>query len=364
MFQIFNKEQFFSVEFNSQTIRVSSRQTILSAALEQGIAIPNQCRIGSCLSCKCHLEEGQVIPLTDVDYVLDQAELDKDVILPCQSIARSNLKIRIPTPDKNDELQGVILSQNRLSDAIVELTVKCDQPIAFSAGQYTNLTLSDYPHLTRTYSFSSQPFRNTVSFLVQKVRSGAFSNLVHSTNLLGSRISMSTPTGRFVVAPASSPLLLIAAGSGIAPILSILSSTQGNIRNRDITLMYAGRHLSDLVKQKEISQFQAQSHAKFTYIPVLSDAASYLKFENKLLPAKSGHVTRYIADHLSEQSQVYICGSEKFVTAGLQTLDQLAVNRNQVFVDPFVSTSLPKVKNPVSSPITEASPKPLFAAYN
>lgn len=339
MFNLFlNKERIYSAEIDAQNVQISSQQTLLSAALENGINIPNQCRVGSCQSCKCQLVSGNIIPMIDFDYVLDEADLKNNMILACQSIAKSNLKIALINDTKSESQRAEVLAQNRLSDSIVELVIKSDKPFSFTPGQYTDLTFDDYPHLTRTYSFASQANLNTVSFLIQKVPSGAFSNLVHEQNLLGKSLSLSAANGRFVLDNSTAPLLFLVAGSGLAPALSMLMANSDRLRSRPVSLYVGARQHSDLIKRQEISRLQALWKNTFDYIPVLSCEVSAITALNDQ-PIHQGYVSEHLPKDISAFTQAYVCGSENFVDSCLSALDTAGVSRDRTYVDTFVASS-------------------------
>jgi len=85
----------YQVTINQQTIDVQFEQTILDAALEQGIDLPYSCRMGVCATCKCQLIAGEVSQLTDFAYALDAEELAQGIILACQSTPKSHLTIQL-----------------------------------------------------------------------------------------------------------------------------------------------------------------------------------------------------------------------------------------------------------------------------
>lgn len=74
---------------------VEPGQTLLQAALAQGLPWPNRCRVGSCATCRCRLLEGEVRSLTDPGYVLTQEQLGSRTVLACQSQPRSNLRVHL-----------------------------------------------------------------------------------------------------------------------------------------------------------------------------------------------------------------------------------------------------------------------------
>ena len=87
------------VEPFGATVTVGARETILKAALDAGLAYPFECQTGACACCKALLVEGKVKALTDLAYVFDMEEIRDGYILPCQALARSNLKIRVTALD-------------------------------------------------------------------------------------------------------------------------------------------------------------------------------------------------------------------------------------------------------------------------
>lgn len=88
----------YQVTINQQIIDVQFQQTILDAALDQGVDLPYSCRMGVCATCKCQLISGEVTQLTDFAYALEAEELTQGMILACQSTPKSHLTIQL-TPE-------------------------------------------------------------------------------------------------------------------------------------------------------------------------------------------------------------------------------------------------------------------------
>jgi p-cymene monooxygenase electron transfer component len=77
------------------SFEVPAGQTILQAALAQGLPWPSRCRVGSCTTCRCRLLEGEVRSLTDVAYVLTPEQLEQRTILACQAQPRGDLRVHL-----------------------------------------------------------------------------------------------------------------------------------------------------------------------------------------------------------------------------------------------------------------------------
>ncbi|HLD65702.1 MAG TPA: 2Fe-2S iron-sulfur cluster-binding protein, partial [Pseudomonas sp.] len=81
MFAFLSKKKPTTATINAQVIGVDPKETLLQAALRQGIDFPHSCRVGGCAACKCRLLEGKVKELTETGYILSDAELDQGYIL-------------------------------------------------------------------------------------------------------------------------------------------------------------------------------------------------------------------------------------------------------------------------------------------
>lgn len=84
-----------SVEPFGWSFEVAPGQTILQAALAQGLPWPSRCRVGSCTTCRCRLLDGEARQLTDTSYVLSKEQLADGTILACQSQPKGAIKVHL-----------------------------------------------------------------------------------------------------------------------------------------------------------------------------------------------------------------------------------------------------------------------------
>lgn len=80
---------------NDRPITVAPRETLLQAALRQGVPFPHGCRVGGCASCRCRLVEGKVRELTETAYLLSDQELDRGFILACQAVPTGDIRVEV-----------------------------------------------------------------------------------------------------------------------------------------------------------------------------------------------------------------------------------------------------------------------------
>lgn len=140
-------------DINGQTITVRSDETLLQAALRQDIDFPSICRVGGCGTCKCRLKEGQVDELTETAYLLTEKEIDEGYILACQSRLRSDIRVDLDRDGASGgkPVKGVIVGKTMLTHDICRIDVQLEQPIAYRAGQFAEVTLAELPGSPRSY---------------------------------------------------------------------------------------------------------------------------------------------------------------------------------------------------------------------
>ncbi|RJF89524.1 hypothetical protein D3874_23235 [Oleomonas cavernae] len=164
-----------TVEVNGQAIGIEPTETILQAALREGMAFPYSCRVGGCASCKCKLVDGQVKELTETTYILSDEDLDEGFILACQSVPRTNVKIAVDLPEQaaRRRVAGKVVAQERLTHDITRLRLALDEPLDYKPGQFADLAFAALPGISRSYSFATPPGADgVVEFFVRKVPGG------------------------------------------------------------------------------------------------------------------------------------------------------------------------------------------------
>ena len=137
-------------------VTVEPGETILQAALRQGIDFPNSCRVGGCGACKCKLVTGNVRELTETGYLLTAEELEERTILACQSTPIGDVEIAV---DLAATVLGTVTGQTKLTHDITRLDIQLEAPLGYRAGQFAQLTVDALPGHTRSYSFVDRYMR-------------------------------------------------------------------------------------------------------------------------------------------------------------------------------------------------------------
>jgi ferredoxin len=115
VFSWFTKPKRHTARINGRAVTVEPGETLLKAALRQGIDYPHHCGLGGCGICKCRLVDGNVEQITDSSYVLSAAEVAGGYILACQSLARSDLSVAVELPSSpaRERPTGRVSGQSR-----------------------------------------------------------------------------------------------------------------------------------------------------------------------------------------------------------------------------------------------------------
>jgi NAD(P)H-flavin reductase/ferredoxin len=326
------------VQVNGQAISVEPRETVLSAALRNGIPFPYSCRVGGCGSCKCKLTAGKVKELTESGYLLNSDELEQGYILACQSVPRGDVSVEVALPEQAERrrVKGRVVGQRKLTHDIMELSVQLVEPLAYRAGQFAELSFPNEPRLdgvVRSYSFASKPTEDgVVRFFVRAVPGGRMSHFINSEDLAGVAVQVDGPAGDFWLRPSNAPLLLIAGGSGLAPILAMLEQAHAEGVSRAVTLVFGARTAADLYAIEAIEKIARDWRGDFRFVPVLSAAEGDASWSGA-----RGMIPGVLASVVTPAAEPYLCGPPAMIDAAVAVLLSSGVARDRIRSDRFTT---------------------------
>lgn len=288
-------------------------QTVADAAYRSRINIPLDCRDGACGTCKAVCESGEFDGGSYLDDALSPKEADEGYCLPCSMSPKSDLVLQIASTSavaktKAASHSTTVTAAEELSPTTIRLAVKAPAGgVAFLPGQYVNISVPGSSD-TRSYSFSTAPDSNEFEFLVKLTPGGLMSSYLSERAAVGEDITFTGPHGSFFLREAERPALLLAGGTGLAPILSILRKLDNDSSTRPIHLIYGVSSDDDLVELDTLAAL-AKTLESFTWDYVVSDPES--SAPNK------GYVTSLIeSEHLNDGDvAVYLCGPPPMVEA-------------------------------------------------
>ncbi|MEO1480663.1 MAG: fatty acid desaturase [Myxococcota bacterium] len=316
----------FRAEIQGQAVDVDDRETLLDAALRAGIDFPHSCKVGGCGTCACRIAGGRVRELTESGYLLTEEQLNDSYVLACQSVPVTDVKVDV---NLRYGTRGRVVQQAALTHDIVRLTVQLEKRMDYRAGQFARLRIEGLNQVTRSYSFATPASaEGEVVFFIRRVPGGAFSTLVNDEDVLGRAVWVDGPHGDFWLRPGESPLVLVAGGSGLAPILALLKDAVAAGVSRKAVLYFGARTQRDLYAQDELRAIERDWHGDFQWVPVLSEASADDEWQGC-----RGLVTEHIK--ATPNAEGYLCGPPAMVDAAIDALSAQGVR--QVFYDRFVT---------------------------
>jgi p-cymene monooxygenase electron transfer component len=331
------------VEIRPQGIRIelAPGDTILQAALAQGIAYPHNCTVGTCGSCKTLLTAGHVRALSDFGYTLSKQELDAGYILACQAIPRDALTV-VEIADLGADLpppahcKGHIKSTELLTHDIMKVVIETDQPVSFVAGQYATMRAPGMAR-GRNYSFADAPQRagsKALAFFVRKVPGGEFTEALFAGALAGQTLAIEAPHGSFRLRPGAAPMVCVVGGSGLAPLLSLLEDMRKRRVSRACRLLFGARTQADLYALEAIRNLASSWPEAFEFVPVLSHEPASSDWTGA-----RGWVTDFIAASPEPvnwaAAEGYMCGPPPMIDAGIAKLTALGMPLGNIHYDKF-----------------------------
>lgn len=335
MFAFLTKKKPVTAHINAQPIIVQPKETLLQAALREGINFPHSCRVGGCASCKCKLVNGKVKELTETGYILSDDELDQGYILACQSVPQTDVSIEVDlaAQQARRRVTGRVVSQDKLTHDITRLRVQLDEALAYKAGQFADISIESMSGVSRSYSFATpvQP-DSQVSFFVRRVPGGVFSSAINDGNVVGQSVSVDGPVGNFWLRPSDAPILLVAGGSGLAPVLALLKEALAHDVSRPVALLFGAREERDLYALDEIQEMARQWRGPFKFMPVLSAAAADATWQGE-----RGLVIDKIPMVMAAGTHAYLCGPPPMIDSAVALLKLHGIPAEHIHADRFTT---------------------------
>lgn len=316
---------------------VEKDESVLDAALRQGIGLPYGCRNGLCGNCKGRLQSGKVHYRKSPEALSDD-ERKHGYSLFCQACPETDLVIAIDEITTSAQLPikrfpAKVSGITRLNHDVMRILLKIPEAIRmqFLAGQYIDFILKDGRR--RSFSIANPPHEDRyIELHVRHIQGGRFTGEVFDNMQVNDIVRIEGPLGGFFLREESDlPVIFLAGGTGMAPIAGILLHALKKNLKRTFHIYWGARSLEDLYMYEQVDAW-ANAHDNIHFVPVLSDARPDDNWQGR-----TGYVHDAILQDFDTLAgyQVYASGPPAMVYAGRDAFLPLGLDPKSYFSDAF-----------------------------
>jgi 3-phenylpropionate/trans-cinnamate dioxygenase ferredoxin reductase subunit len=320
-----------NVTLDGDTFYVNYGDLLLDGALMSGVELRHECRSGSCGTCRLRLVGGSVFGGT---------EEGSDGILACQARIVSDVRLETESAPEPVSLPARVVAMDRLAPDVIGLTLKLQESFDHFPGQYCKLQFRGYPE--RSYSptcpLERAPRSNLLYFHIRRFPDGAVSSALSDDIRVGHRVRVSGPFGSaFLRREHPGRIVLVASGTGFAPMWSIAAAAITERPNRELILVAAARSLQSFYMHPALCRLALFPNVRI--VPVVSEAQGVTS------AIRCGRPTDYLPK-LSQPDVVYASGSPA-MTASVARV--AAAAGAPCYTDPFVPSARvrPNLRRPL-----------------
>jgi len=327
---------------DQKKLDVKGGSTLLATLSREKIFLPSACGgRGTCAYCKCRIQSGAGPLLPTEIPLLSSEEIENQVRLACQVKVKQDMAITIPEElFAIQEFRASVKEIRRLTHDIKLLRLSLLDPgeISFKSGQYIQLKSQPYADIrervSRAYSISSpNHVKNAIDLIVRLVPEGICTTWVHEYLREGETVSFVGPMGDFFLRDGRGEIIMVAGGSGMAPMVSILHEMIHTNNERKVTYFFGAVTRRDLFYLDEMNAFR-QKLPNFKFIPALSEPLPEDSWDGE-----TGLITEILGKYLkgkdTSDMQGYLCGSPGMIQASIQVMKEHHIEGDRIFFDPF-----------------------------
>jgi CDP-4-dehydro-6-deoxyglucose reductase, E3 len=334
------------LEPSGHTFTVAPGETVLEAAMRQGVGLPYGCRNGACGACKGVIRSGTLEYGHYQERALHESEKQAGKALTCCTHPLTDIvfEVRELTGAKDLAIRTLPCRVEKVEKpaddvAILFLKLPAGERLQFLAGQYIDMLMKDGKR--RSFSLANAPHDDQFLQLhVRKTPGGAFSKYVFEEMRERAILRFEGPLGTFYLREDSDkPMIFVAGGTGFAPIKAQIEHLFHHGEDRPIVLYFGARAKKDLYLP-DLPLAWARDHPNFSYIPVLSDAEPEDQWNGR-----TGFVHQAVLDDFPDLSgyQVYACGAPAMTDVAKQTfVEQRGLPEDEFYCDAFTPSVDPK----------------------
>ncbi|PPE68049.1 CDP-6-deoxy-delta-3,4-glucoseen reductase [Caldimonas caldifontis] len=333
-----------TVQPSGHTFTVERDEAVLPAAIRQGVGLPYGCKDGACGSCKSRLLDGRVIHGAHQLKALSPAEEEAGFVLTCCATPQTDLVIESREvvgagqfPIKKMPCRVSSIDKPAPDVAVLKLQLPANDRLQYHAGQYVEFILRDGSR--RSYSMANAPHTQEaqpgIELHIRHMPGGKFTDHVFGAMKEKEILRMEGPFGSFFLRDGTDkPMVLLASGTGFAPIKALIEHLEYKGITRPAVLYWGCRSRADLYLH-DWAQAAADRLPWLTYVPVLSEPKA-----EDAWSGRTGFVHQAVMADLPDLSghEVYACGAPVMVeSAQRDFVERCGLPAEAFYADSFTS---------------------------
>jgi toluene monooxygenase electron transfer component len=312
--------------------------TILRAALRQGLGFPYGCNVGSCGNCRFELIEGAVAHLRVDPPAWTDRDRERGRWLGCQSRPSQACRIKVRLDPDAVSAHRPVAMRGRLAEVveithdISEFAFTLDGPDAFMPGQYALIQLEGVEG-PRPYSMCNMPGSGEWRFQIKRVPGGTATSVLFERLVPGDEVGIDGPYGlAYLREDRPGDLLLVAGGSGLSPMISIARAAAASpaLAGREIQFFYGGRQVRDICAEPMLAELPGFG-ARLSHVAAISEPAPEWS-------GPAGFIHEVVKERLGERLadlEVYFAGPPPMAKAMQVMLHEAGVTPDRMHFDEF-----------------------------
>lgn len=312
-----------------RVLHVQPGANLLDVLREHQVPLSYSCMAGRCGTCRCRVIDGAVL---DGGAEMQRPLTQDRTVLACQTFVTEPCTIEIPEPDEvvvhpAKVLKASVVAIEHMTHDIRRLRLKANKPLQFSPGQYAQLQFT--PEHVRPYSMAGLADDGELEFHVRLVPDGRVTGYVANTLRIGDSVRVSGPLGSaYLRTRHTGPMLCVAGGTGLAPILSIVRGAIAAGMDNPIHLYFGARSPQDVYGLEWLHSLQRRHGNLHVHVVTAAGSGDGLR---------RGLVTEAIEQDWKELSgwRAYLCGSPPMVEAATLLVRRRGVADAQIYADAF-----------------------------
>jgi NAD(P)H-flavin reductase/ferredoxin len=329
---------------NGRPLRANIGDTLVDVGLASKMLIPHDCCSGQCDTCKVRVVSGSVD---------DQGTLDGTTVLACQATIEGDAEIlfeEVPIPAKR---AGTVKAMRPLSPEIVEVVVGMSSPFPYFPGQYMKVAFAGYP--SRDYSptayLDGELDETKLVFHIKRFENGLVSTALGHAIGIGHKATINGPYGHAFYRPGPTRLVLVASGTGWAPIWSVARAARLAEPDREMIVIAAARDPRNLYMGPALNWLQARSVEDIVLTATGERAGGDIRF---------GRPTEFLPT-ITASDLVYAAGAPEMVDAikHIATLCGAECHADPFTVSPNAGSMFDRIRRAIRAPSLPVAANPL-----